>query len=89
MAGDVDQPLVTQELHRRLHSGRGAVLGLWYGRPQLLLDDEDDAAVAIEAVRRQQHSVRQDDGSRRDRNHCRQSAIVPRIKNRTNGVGKC
>ena len=45
-------------------------------RAQLVLDDELDAAQAIEAVRRQQLSVRQDDGRRRDRNHGRQGAIA-------------
>src|SRR5215831_10250175 len=33
VGGDIDQPLVTQELHRRLHSLRGAVLALRDNRP--------------------------------------------------------
>jgi hypothetical protein len=76
VGGHVDQPLVAQELHRRLHSFRGAVLALRDDRPQLLRDGELDATQTIEPVRRQQLPARQDNGRRRNRNHCRQRAVI-------------
>ena len=90
VGGDVDQPLVAQELHRRLHALRRAVLALRDDRPQLILDEELDAALAVEAVRGQQVPVRQDDGV-----PCAIAAAVGsapscrRMKCRTNCIGRC
>ena len=74
IGGDVDQPLVAQELHRRLYA-----LGVQSLRCRMTERSSSwlDAAQTIEAVRRQQLSVGQDNGRRRDRNYCRQDAIAP------------
>ena len=90
VGGDVDQPLVAQELHRRLHALRGAVLALRDDRPQLILDDELDAALAVEALRRQQIRRRPGRWARwRIATAVGSAPSCRRMKCRTNCVGRC